>query len=232
MLTLLFGHWTVYSTTTKPLDQALDSIYVYICQLQRNPHLETTTRARLYPKHVDERSRIVQETASKNSQAIPCRWRVRRWGWVGPDAGKSFGWDCRREVSTRPIVTLLSLLHQMIWLDRYIEKKGPTHRSERVCFSWDRFNKSVIPIVRLHMRSLRNLQIILCVLESERKDIPYMWWGRVVVRYIVIGCVDVWWILHFILHDYISRQLRDALSMDAFLVATCHMRVLKYDRNG
>lgn len=62
--------------------------------------------------------------------------------------------------------------------------------------------------------------------------IAYRWWGRVIVRRIEIGCDHVWWILHFTLHNYISRWLRDALSMDAFLVVACHMRVLKYDRHG
>jgi hypothetical protein len=38
-----------------------------IGQFERNPHLETTTRARLDPKHVDERTRIVQETTNKIS---------------------------------------------------------------------------------------------------------------------------------------------------------------------
>ena len=42
---------------------------------------------------------------------------------------------------------------------------------------------------------------------------------------IVIECLDVPWMLHFIMHSL----LRDALLMDAFklLVITSHMRVLK-----
>ena len=53
-----------------------------------------------------------------------------------------------------------------------------------------------------------------------------------VVRPIVIGRVDVWWILYFTMHTYITHWLRDALPMDAFLVVTSHMRDLKYDIRG
>ena len=55
------------------------------------------------------------------------------------------------------------------------------------------------------------------------------WRGRVIVCRIVIGYIDVWWIVHFTSHN---RRLRDALPMDVFLVVTCHMRILKYDING
>ena len=44
---------------------------------------------------------------------------------------------------------------------------------------------------------------------------------------VVIDYVDVWWVLHFAWHNYISYRLRDAFPMDAFLVITSHMRVLK-----
>ena len=50
--------------------------------------------------------------------------------------------------------------------------------------------------------------------------------------HIVIGCVQVWWILHFILHNYISRWSRDALLMDAFLAVTSNIVVLVYDGHG
>ena len=91
-------------------------------------------RARLDPKHVDERARIVQETASKISQAVRYRWHVHRWGWVRPDTGKSFGWVSQGKVCTIAIIILLDLLHQMIWFDRYVENKGPTHRrNKRMC---------------------------------------------------------------------------------------------------
>ena len=43
---------------------------------------------------------------------------------------------------------------------------------------------------------------------------------------IVIGCVDVSWVLHFTLHNH---RLRDSLSIDALLVTTSSMRVLKHD---
>jgi hypothetical protein len=151
-------------------DERLDSKNIYICQFKRNPDLETTSRTRLNPKHVDERARIVQETISKISQTVRCWWHVRRWGRVRPGTGKNLGRvDCGK-VSTIAIVMLLDLLHQLIWLDRYIEKKGPTHRSKRVCLNWDRFGNSVIP---MHVRiwNLRNLRILLCMSRSERKHI-------------------------------------------------------------
>ena len=71
-------------------DERLDSKNVNICQFERNPDFETTTRARLNPKHVDERTRIVQDPTNKNSQAVRCWWHVRRYR-VGPYSGKSSG---------------------------------------------------------------------------------------------------------------------------------------------
>ena len=56
-----------------------------------------------------------------------------------------------------------------------------------------------------------------------------MW---VVACCIVIGCIDVWWMLHFTLHNYISLWLRDALPTDAFLEVTSYMSVLTYDTHG
>lgn len=46
---------------------------------------------------------------------------------------------------------------------------------------------------------------------------------------IVIGSVDVWWILYFTLHSYIYHWLRYALLR--LLVVTSHimMRVLEHD---
>ena len=41
---------------------------------------------------------------------------------------------------------------------------------------------------------------------SQTMTITYRW-GRAMVCRIVIVCVDVWWILHFILHNH---RLRDA----------------------
>ena len=61
--------------------------------------------------------------------------------------------------------------------------------------------------------------------------IAYGWLGRMVVYHIVIGRVDVLWVLHFALHVKISHVLRDAM-MDAFLVVASHMSVLKYDTGG
>jgi hypothetical protein len=51
----------------------------------------------------------------------------------------------------------------------------------------------------------------------------------VVVCCIVIDCVDVAWILHFILHDHIVCWLRDGFAMDALLVIRSHIEVLKND---
>ena len=209
-----------------------------IRQFECNPHLQTTIRSRHNSKHVDKRPRIVQEMASKISQAVRCRWYVRRWGWVGPDAGKSFGRVSRAEVSTIAIVILLDMLNEIIGFDRYVEKKGPTHRGKRVCLGWDWFGDSVIPI-HVHIWSLRGLRsrcgYVVYVSKSEGKPnilsmtIAYRWRGRVVVCpiVIVIGCVDVWWVLHFAWHNYISYWWRDA-----FLVVTSHLRVLKYDTHG
>ena len=59
---------------------------------------------------------------------------------------------------------------------------------------------------------------------SQTITIAYRWRGRVIVCRIVIGCVDVWWILHITLHNH---RLGEALSIDALLVITSHLRVLK-----
>ena len=96
-----------------------------ICQFERNPHHETTTRAGLNPKHVDERVRIVKETTSKVPQTV--RWNFSRWDCVRLDTGESFGRISRREVSiiviVKDIMIILDLLHQMIWLAICVEKK-------------------------------------------------------------------------------------------------------------
>ena len=151
------------------VDRPLDSIYIYICQFKRNPDLETAIRARFNPKHIDERARIVQKTANKISQAVRCCWHVRRWVWVGPDSGKGFGGVGSGKVSTMAFVILLDALYEMIRLDRNV-KKGPTHRSKRVCLGWDMFNNSIIPI-HLHIWNLRNLRILSCVSRLERGHI-------------------------------------------------------------
>ena len=57
--------------------------------------------------------------------------------------------------------------------------------------------------------------------------IAYRW--REMVCCIVIGCVDVSWVLHFILHNH---RLRDSLPIDALLVTTSSRRVLKHDAHG
>ena len=44
---------------------------------------------------------------------------------------------------------------------------------------------------------------------------------------VVIGCIDVSWIVHFTLHNH---WLRDNLPMDALLVINHHMRVLDSER--
>ena len=62
--------------------------------------------------------------------------------------------------------------------------------------------------------------------------ITYMWRGRVVVCHIVIGHIDLSWILHFTLHNRISHWPRDTLQMSALLVITNRMRVLRYNKSG
>ena len=57
--------------------------------------------------------------------------------------------------------------------------------------------------------------------------IIYRWRERMVVCHIVIGRVNVWWVLHFTSH---SHWWRDTLPMDTFQVVTSHIRVLKYDK--
>ena len=122
--------------------------------------------ARLNPKHVDVRARIVQKTTNKVSQTV-CRWRhVRRWGWVGPNIREGFGRVSCGEVSIIAIVILLDLLRQMIWLERYIEKQGHTHRSKRVCLGRDRLSNSVI-LMHIHIWNLWDVRILLCVSQSE-----------------------------------------------------------------
>ena len=156
-------------------DDRLDSKNIDIRQFERNPHLETTIRARFNPKHVDERARIVQEMASEIFQTVRCRLQVRRWGRVGPDTRKSFGWVGHGKVGTIATIILLDILHEIIWFDRYVEKKGPTHRSERVCLGWDWFSDSVILIHVLHIWNLRGLRSAdtLCVSQSEGNSIPF-----------------------------------------------------------
>ncbi|KAF8260531.1 hypothetical protein EI94DRAFT_1748141 [Lactarius quietus] len=167
-----------------------------LCQFKRNPHLETTTSARLNPKHDDARVRIVEETASKVSQTVN-RWRLSRCGWVRRDTEKSFGRASRGQVSTVTIKVVAIFLDLRFW-------------NKRVCLSWGSSGSSDIPI-NVHMRYLWIL-----------------WWRRVIVCWIVIGCVDVSRIPHFALHNHISHWLRDALPMDAFklLVVSSHMAVL------
>ena len=210
-------------------DERLHSKNINICQFERNPDFETTIRARLNTKHIDERARIIQETTNKISQTISWWWHVCRWGWVGPNTGESFGRVARGKVSIA-IVILLDGLHEMILLDRYVEMKGLTHRCNNVCLYWDWFGNSVIPIHLCIWNFLRYLRILLRVTArketSQTMAIAYRWWGRVVFR-IVIGCLDVSWMQHFTVH---SHWLSGALLMDTFklLVITGHMRVLMY----
>ena len=99
------------------------STYPYIlkiCQFKCNPDFETAITARLNPKHVDERARIVQETANEIAQTVCCGWHVHSWGWVGQNAGEIFRRDGRGKVCTKTFVILLDSLHEMICLDRYV----------------------------------------------------------------------------------------------------------------
>ena len=61
------------------------------------------------------------------------------------NTGESLGKVGGRRLSTITFVILLDLLHEMNWLGRYVEKQGPsTHRSKRVCLSWDWFGTTAI----------------------------------------------------------------------------------------
>ena len=130
-----------------------------ICQFERNPHYETTIRARFNPKHIDERVRIVKETTGKIPQTV--RRNVSWWGCERLKIGKSFGRVVSRKVSTiviKGIVIILDLLHQTIWWDIHVEKKGYTYWSKRVGLSWDNLGTSNVPM-NVH---IWNLCRILC----------------------------------------------------------------------
>ena len=62
--------------------------------------------------------------------------------------------------------------------------------------------------------------------------ITYRWRWRGILCRIVIGCVDVLWILHLTLHNRISHLLRDALPVSALVIITSQVRVLRYDTHG
>jgi len=164
-----------------------------ICQFKRNPHHETSTRARFNPKHIDERVRIIEETTGKIPQTV-LRWHVSRWGCVRLDTGKGFGRT--GEVSTIVINAILIILD--LW-------------SKRVFLSWDNFGTSDVLI---HVHIWNNW---------------IRWRGRVIVYHIVIGCIDVSWILHFTLHNHVSYRLKDSLPVSTLQVITSHMRVLRYE---
>ena len=117
-----------------------------IGQFERNPHLETTTRARLNPKHVNTRIGIVKVAVCQVSQTV-CQRHVSRFDRVRPDTGKSLGRASRRKLSTldeRAIIIIPNLLCQMICLGVCAEKKDSTHRNKRVCLSWGGFSDSYI----------------------------------------------------------------------------------------
>ena len=66
---------------------------------------------------------------SKISQTVHW-WHVSRCGWVRPDTGESSGRLNRGQLSSKArkaIVILLGLLHKILWLDIYAEKKSSTH---------------------------------------------------------------------------------------------------------
>ncbi|KAF8260539.1 hypothetical protein EI94DRAFT_1748162 [Lactarius quietus] len=83
--------------------------------------------------------------------------------------------------------------------------------SKWVCLGWDSPGSSDIPI-DVHMR---NLWILVCEV-------------RMILRRIVIVCVDVLWILHITLYNHIPHWLREALSMDTALIITGYVRVLEF----
>ena len=175
---------------------------------------------------------MVQETANKVYQTIRCWWHVRGWGGVGPDTRKSFRWVSRGKMSAISIVILLHLLHEMIWFDRYVENKV-LHTGAKL-YAWAGTGSATLssPYICTYGTCGACGVRKRCVSQSEEKlNIAYRWRVRVVVHciVIVIGCVVVWWVVHFALHEYISHWLRVALPVDASLVVISHMRVLKCD---
>jgi len=82
------------------------------------------------------------------------------------------------------------------------------HWSKRVRLCWDNFDTFGVPI-HVHIWNLR---------------IRWRWRG--VMCHIVIGCLDLLWILHFTLHNRISHWVRDALPMSALLIIATHLTVL------
>ena len=123
-----------------------------IGQFERNPLLETTTRARLNLKHVDVRIGIVKVAVYKISQTV-CRWHVSRFDRVRPDTGKGLGRVSREKLSKKAIIIIPNLLYQMIWLGICVEKKDSTHCGKRVCLSWGGFSNSYITI-QMHVWNL------------------------------------------------------------------------------
>ena len=88
-----------------------------------------------------------------------------------------------------------------------------------------------------HIERVGRADTIVCHSQKETQHhiedyIAHRWRGRVVVSRIMIGCVDVGWILHFTLHTYVSHRLRDGLPMDPFPEVTNYMSVLTYNTHG
>jgi hypothetical protein len=134
-----------------------------IGQLERDPHLETTIRARLNAKHIHERIRVVEQTAGKNSETV--RWRdISRGVMVGPDTVNIFGRvGCGKPcTSMKAITILLEFLRLMIWLDIYVENttKGYTHWNDREHLCWNGFCNSHIPM-QMHYWVLREGEVSL-----------------------------------------------------------------------
>ena len=110
-----------------------------------------------------------------------------------PDSGKSFGRACRGKLSTvdkRAIVIPLNLLHQIIWLNIYVEKKGSTHRSKMVYLCLRGFSNSYI---LMRMCSPRIVLHEVSQSEGELNVVPmnitYRCWGRVYRCRVVIVLV-------------------------------------------
>ena len=94
--------------------QTLDS--ENIRHVERNPHLQATTRARIYTNHPDERVRIVEETTCENPQTV-LLWHVSRRGRMRPYTGERVGRVSRGELSPVAIDTIgiqLDPLYQII----------------------------------------------------------------------------------------------------------------------
>jgi hypothetical protein len=130
-----------------------------ISQFERNPHLKTTTRARLNPNHVDKRVWVVEVSSSKIPKTIRW-WHIGKRSLVGQEDGRGFERVGGPELGAVAIIILLKLLHEMI-CSCVEETKGSTHWSKSLRLHWDDLVSSYIP---MHVHVWR-LWILLWILS-------------------------------------------------------------------